>query len=459
MINYLVTARHAYTMKSFLDSSMGKPLRHLITILPYENAILKNILTGPVIFSDIERLDERQRQEMSELYENLQITGSPGKLLNHPARSLRRFELLQKLYTAGINQFPAWRLKDLVCGKISYAPFRFPVFIRDENDHMGPRSCIINSHAAMWPRALKQVFISRRINDKVITGFLDTSDEQGLFRKYSAVRTGNSIIPRHIFFSRNWAVKDEELSAPALLEEELLYVKSNPHQQDLMKIFEMAGISYGRIDYALKEGKIQVWEINTNPTLVNDPGYSTPARAVVHGLFGARFTEALMALETDIVIRKMREEDMEEVLKLLAMWNMVPRRPTPEIPVTEHEDLIIDNTFVAEMQNRIIGASSYIFLSENRAETLSLVIDPQYQGSGIGHRLQLARMQEMYSRSIRYVHTEADRPETIEWYIKKFGYKKKGKLRKLHNFSLADVDYWTVLELDLDEYFSEYSAG
>jgi hypothetical protein len=41
-----------------------------------------------------------------------------------------------------------------------------------------------------------------------------------------------------------------------------------PHREELRQIFDLAGITYGRIDYGLRAEKIQVWEINLNPTLI-----------------------------------------------------------------------------------------------------------------------------------------------------------------------------------------------
>ena len=55
----------------------------------------------------------------------------------------------------------------------------------------------------------------------------------------------------------------------------------------------------------------------------------------------------------------------------------------------------------------------------------------------------------MKKQGFKKIHTETDRPEIIDWYVKKFGYKVVGKNKKKHSFSLEDVDYWTVLELDL----------
>ncbi|HEY6904140.1 MAG TPA: hypothetical protein VI216_07510, partial [Candidatus Acidoferrales bacterium] len=52
---------------------------------------------------------------------------------------------------------------------------------------------------------------------------------------------------------------------------ELEYVQSNPHAEWLRETFALANIRYGRIDYGLLDGKPQVWEINTNPTIVRRP--------------------------------------------------------------------------------------------------------------------------------------------------------------------------------------------
>jgi hypothetical protein len=58
---------------------------------------------------------------------------------------------------------------------------------------------------------------------------------------------------------------------PALLEEQIRYLESNPHEKQLMEIFRLARIEWGRIDYSLLDGRIQVWEINTNPHIIRRP--------------------------------------------------------------------------------------------------------------------------------------------------------------------------------------------
>jgi N-acetylglutamate synthase-like GNAT family acetyltransferase len=154
----------------------------------------------------------------------------------------------------------------------------------------------------------------------------------------------------------------------------------------------------------------------------------------------------------ELTIRKMRLEDMAGVSELLSKWNMAPVDPTPDNPDPERSSINIEHSFVALDGNKIVGVGSYIILSPVTAETASLAVDPDYQSKGIGYKLQKLRLREMKQRGIMKVRTETDRPETIDWYVRKFGYKVVGINPKKHAFSLPGVDSWTVLELDLDKY-------
>jgi predicted N-acetyltransferase YhbS len=145
-------------------------------------------------------------------------------------------------------------------------------------------------------------------------------------------------------------------------------------------------------------------------------------------------------------IRNMRAEDSEAALAILARWNMAP---TPQRADAERAGLLVENSFVAVAAGAVIGVASYLMLGEGRAETASLAVHPDWRGRGVGAALQAARLAELRARGVRRVRTEADRPETIDWYVRKFGYRIAGKARKKHPFSLHDVEEWTVLELDL----------
>jgi len=152
---------------------------------------------------------------------------------------------------------------------------------------------------------------------------------------------------------------------------------------------------------------------------------------------------------TEVTVRKMREGDRTRVMAILAQWNMAPRPPTRDEPLPERSTIHIENTFVASIDDTVVGVGSYILGNDGMAETASLAVDPAYQGTGIGDRLQSARCAEMQTLGVHTLRTETDRPEVIAWYIRKFGYRIVGRNPKKHSFGLDDESHWTVLELNL----------
>jgi len=152
---------------------------------------------------------------------------------------------------------------------------------------------------------------------------------------------------------------------------------------------------------------------------------------------------------TTVHIRRMLRDDLEEVVRLLAQWNMQPRSIEQTGVQPERDHIEINNSFVAVLQNKIVGVAGFLVLDSDHAETASLAVDPQLVGCGIGFRLQMERLAEMRRRGIRHVRTEADRPAVIRWYIQKFGYRTVGTVPKRHDFGDHGRSMWTVLELDL----------
>ncbi|HEX6691853.1 MAG TPA: hypothetical protein VF110_11990, partial [Burkholderiales bacterium] len=109
---------------------------------------------------------------------------------------------------------------------------------------------------------------------------------------------GGEIVPRHLFRGRGWFCKQAELGGDDWMAEELAYLESDGHAAVMREVCEIAGIGYGRIDYSLKDGRPQVWEINHTPELVfADAAWAADPRAPVHRRFTERFMEALERLE------------------------------------------------------------------------------------------------------------------------------------------------------------------
>jgi len=147
----------------------------------------------------------------------------------------------------------------------------------------------------------------------------------------------------------------------------------------------------------------------------------------------------------------MRTADLDQVMQLLALWNIAPQSPTEEIPAPERTNIIIDNTFVAEDAGKIVGVRSFIQLTATEAEGASMAVDPAYQRLGLGRALALAGWRVMWERGIRKIRSETDRQEVVKWLTRDYGYRIVGTAAKRHAFGNTNADHWTVLELDLDE--------
>ena len=151
-------------------------------------------------------------------------------------------------------------------------------------------------------------------------------------------------------------------------------------------------------------------------------------------------------------VRKMRAEDLPRVLEILAQWNMAPVAPSAQIPHPERSEFLVANALVAELEGRVVGCCSYFVLSDALCETASLAVERGCAGRGIGRALHQARLAAIKRSGARRVITEADRPETVRWYLAHFPYRIAGTHPKRHRFGDPTIDHWSVLELDLDDF-------
>ena len=289
MIHYLVRDRHAHTMRGFLKH-WAPALRAHVTVLPYEEVFRSAELPpGVHVFADLERLRPSERRFASELADRIAAAGA--RVLNHPRDGLTRHPLLCALHAAGINRFRSHR-------RIDPRRLRWPIFLRTEHEHDGALTPLLHGprdlaralfRLARRPLALRAGLLA--------VEFEDTRDAAGLFRKYSVLRIGDTFLPRHILVSRDWMLKVADIVDASTLAAEEEFFRSVPEMDTLRKIFALAHVDYGRIDYTLHEGRLVVWEINTNP------GH-TPRRVRLHPLriasqqrAVAPLIEAFLALE------------------------------------------------------------------------------------------------------------------------------------------------------------------
>ncbi len=286
---YFVTyagGRHAVDM---LLAGWGRELSDRIRPLDYRTLFRrKRISLGSYVFTGLEQLSTIELEWVAQVWMALRKASSDVVLCNHPLRVLRRYPFLRVLYEEGLNPFNVYRLDE--CRR----PQSFPVFLRRADDHTGPQSRLLDDHDALEHAVNELLEQGICLNDWIITEFTQTRCEDGLYRKYGAFLINGQVIPRHLLMSRQWMVKGEVREiAPETVDEEWVYVQSNPHAAELQAIFQVARIDFGRIDYTVHQDKISVFEINTNPQILT-PGESRDvARRRVKRLFAERFTEAL----------------------------------------------------------------------------------------------------------------------------------------------------------------------
>jgi hypothetical protein len=265
MIRLLTTPRGTYPVKKFLEVD-GARQEARIESVTYGGEVRRGV-TGPAthIFGDLERVAPPRLGSLAKEWSELEAAGG-NRLLNHPVRALRRYELLRTLHEAGINEFNLYRLDEV------RRPARFPVFIRREEEHDGPVTGLLRDQA-QYDRELKAIAKLPIARDRLLAvECCDTRDANGINRKYSAACIGGEIKPMHLYVSRFVIVKHstDAIVDAETADEEMRYFDENPHESQLREIFALARIDYGRIDYSFRKGRIQVWEINTNPYWVVD---------------------------------------------------------------------------------------------------------------------------------------------------------------------------------------------
>lgn len=271
MILYLSGLRGTQIMDGFLRY-WGPHMRSRILTVPYSQ--LPRLLPLPratLIFSDLEILSPEELAYLGTVRDQFGAQHPDSMMLNDPIGTLRRYDLLGKLYREGINAF---RVRRLGSGE----PNNFPVFLRRETDHGGSLTPLLEDQHALDLAVADLESRAVSLDGVLIVEYCNTVGDDGLYRKYSAFRIGPTIIPWHLIFGRHWLLKSPGPVTRRQIDEEWRYLETNPHERELVRIFELAQVQYGRIDYSLKDGQLQVWEINTNPWIVREPWQYHPAR-------------------------------------------------------------------------------------------------------------------------------------------------------------------------------------
>ena len=295
MIHYVVSASHRGGIDSFL-ATRGRSLAAFVRPVTWDRLFsMGSVPAGTYVFTDADRRGAVGASRAAHIWSALEAAGPGVRLLNHPIRARLRYELLRHLRERGWNAFDVYRATE------ARLPQRYPVFLRGEYDHKGHRSEPLHGPEQLVGAVESFERQGRSRETLLIVEFCDTSDERGLYRKYSSFYVAGRVVPRHLFFSRDWMIKTPgPPPEPDRLEEEWRYVRENPHEKQVREAFEVARIDYGRIDYAMLDGRMQVWEINTNPYVTTPRDGGGPERRRVAEHFTRAFEAAMREIDSPL---------------------------------------------------------------------------------------------------------------------------------------------------------------
>lgn len=290
MIYYLVTPNFEHTMNNYL-AHWAPELQSRVKIVLYNDILrARELPLGTYIFSDLERLLPSETEIATRVWEQLDLAGA--RLLNHPQRTLKRYELLSMLYQKGRNRFRVVRAAD------RDAELTFPVFLREEGEHSGSLTVLLENRHQLDEALVGALFRSHKLDTLLVVEYLNTAGKDGVYKKYSSFVVGGRVVPCHVDCSRGWIVKDTDIVDESVMAEELNYVQNNPHRKWLEETFRLAGADYGRIDYSFVEGIPQVWEINTNPVVILTPDHYSEIHMPVKRAFAAEISPAFIAADS-----------------------------------------------------------------------------------------------------------------------------------------------------------------
>lgn len=271
MIHFVLPRESEWTVREYL-SRWGRPVAGRFRVLHYESLAFRTsfergayVLAGLQLSPAMQRLVEELHGRLSD--------AEGVRFLNHPTRTLRRYDLLEELRRRNLNEFRAARLTG------DLASLRYPIFLRSEPEHSGSLSPLLHSPSEIEAAIGRALWQGYRLEDLLAVEFCDTADATGYYRKYSAYVVGDRILAKSMEYGREWMLKHARCEfSEAMILEEREYIRGNPHERQLREIFGVGGVQYGRIDYAIKNGRIQTWEINLHPTIGRGPGEERRSR-------------------------------------------------------------------------------------------------------------------------------------------------------------------------------------
>jgi hypothetical protein len=287
MITFFVSCGHKYT-HAYLER-VSTPT---ISILPYDRVFRRRRLPrATYIFTDFDRLNFWELRLAALVYNRIRAAG--WHPLNNPAQVRQRYALLRRLYEAGINQFGVYRVE---AGEM---PERYPVFLRGECAHQGPLTGLISDQSELLSAIESLVAAGYPERHLIVTEYANQPIRPNLYRKFTMYRIGDQVFPGVCVHEISWVAKGGKkgIAGQELYDEENAIVRQNPYGELLRSAFEMANISYGRADFGIVDGKVQIYEVNTNPYVRPQQSHPFPIRNNTQRVVWMNYLDGLATID------------------------------------------------------------------------------------------------------------------------------------------------------------------
>ncbi|MEN9725864.1 MAG: hypothetical protein RL434_230 [Pseudomonadota bacterium] len=244
------------------------------------------------IFTDFDRLAPWDLELAAHVYRELAASGQ--RVLNDPALAVGRFDLLAALRQNGRNSFSVWRAVQWE------AVDQFPVFLRTEAAHRGPLTDLIHDAVDLGSAVKRALADGHPLRDLMVVEYCAQPMPSGIFRKKAAFRLGDRLVNTLAVHDTSWSAKHGQpgVADESLYQEELNAMARCAHEAELMAAFDVANLQYGRVDYSLVDGKVQVYEINSNPTVGRTLVHPNATRLRSSALAEELLVAALQAIDS-----------------------------------------------------------------------------------------------------------------------------------------------------------------
>jgi len=235
------------------------------------------------IFTMIDRLHVREKRLAGIIYRHINAAGEGFRALNDPAKAKNRFGLLRSLHDAGINNFDGYLASD------SPKPEQFPVFVRNLSVSLPPLTDLIKNQTELESELARLQEWGEPLEDLVVIEYCAQPYKGDYFLKLSTYRIDDQFCLDLFIYNKGWYVKwaGPDIAPPNSSLAEWNMLQDNAFVADARRVFEIADIEYGRVDFSLVDGRPQFYEINFNPQFTIDEYETKDPQRLKNAIFAA----------------------------------------------------------------------------------------------------------------------------------------------------------------------------